>query len=151
MTDSELLAGFLAPSLTEKEWTHRAHVRVAWLLLESSKAASPPARLDLAFQRMRDGLHILNASHNVPDALTRGYHETITLAFLRVIDAARAETPSTDSDSFCNARPDLMTKAALLKHYSRERLTSAEAKARFIEPDLEPLPPLPAAPPPGPT
>lgn len=140
MNDAELLAAFLAPSLTEKEWTHRAHVRVAWLLLETTNAPTPRARLDLAFRRMRDGLHILNASHNVPDQLTRGYHETITHAFLRVIDAARRESPAADSEAFCAAHPELLNKFVLLKHYTRDRIMSAEAKASFIEPDLAPLP-----------
>ncbi|MGD9693675.1 MAG: hypothetical protein AB7G17_06520 [Phycisphaerales bacterium] len=144
MNDADLLAAFLAPSLPEKEWTHRAHIRVGWILLETTSAPTPRARLDRAFTRMRDGLHILNASHNVRDEPTRGYHETITLAFMRVLDAARREIHTPDSDSFCDARPDLMTKLVLLKHYSRERIMSAEAKARFIEPDLEPLPPLPS-------
>lgn len=144
MNDADLLAAFLAPSLPEKEWTHRAHIRVGWLLLETANAPTPRERLDLAFNRMRDGLHILNASLNVPDELTRGYHETITLAFLRVIDAARRAAPAQNSDAFCDAHPELLTKFALLKHYSRERIMSAEAKAAFLEPDLEPLPPLPS-------
>jgi len=144
VNDADLLAAFLAPTLPEKDWTHRAHIRVGWLLLETTNAPTPRARLEVAFIRMRDGLHVLNASHHVPDELTRGYHETITLAFMRVLDAARRETITADSDTFCDARTDLMTKAALLRHYSRERIMSAEAKARFIEPDLEPLPPLPS-------
>jgi hypothetical protein len=81
----------------------------------------------------------LNAKIGSPD----GYHETITVAFVRVI-ASRME--GGDYPTFRERNPELFdrTLTALLRHYTKERLHSPEARRAFIEPDVKPLP-LPAA------
>jgi hypothetical protein len=70
------------------------------------------------------------------------YHDTITMVFVRLI-AVRL-CPAEDFPSFRARNPDLFDRTfpALLKHYTPERLYSAEAKLGFVEPDLEPLLPV---------
>jgi hypothetical protein len=132
--DVQFLHSFEQRTLPFGEWTHRAHVRVAWLFLTRFP-------VDAAIERVRSGIQAYNTAHNVPEALERGYHETITVAFMRLIDARRNhEATATSFDAFCSAHPDLLDKRVLLQFYSRERITSAEAKRTFIEPDLCPLP-----------
>jgi hypothetical protein len=48
--------------------------------------------------------------------------------------------PCPTADAFLDQQSQLLSKRALLLFYSRDRLMSAEAKARFVEPDLAPLP-----------
>lgn len=134
MTDAEFLTAFESCSLPFKQWNHRAHVRVAYLYA---------SRLSLndAIGKMRSGVKTYNAVNDVPEAIDRGYHETITQAFMRLIFAANQRTgPHQSADEFCDQHPELLDKRALLRFYSRERIMSWEAKGEFIEPDLCSLP-----------
>jgi hypothetical protein len=141
MTDDKFLAAFEAATITRKDWTHEAHVRMAWLYL---------TRLPLgqALQKVRSGIRKLNAEFVRQDSLrcsppkgnSEGYHDTITVAFVRVI-ASRITTDE-DYPTFRDRHPDLFdrTLPALLCHYTKERLYSAEARKAFVEPDRQELP-----------
>lgn len=131
--DADLVAAFETAALPAEAWNHRAHVRVAFAFVRQSDFNS-------ALARMRTGLRALNAAHRVPHEVDRGYHETITVAFMRLIYAACRQQVFASSAEFCNRHPELMKKDALLHYYSHGRLASLEAKEAFIEPDLNPLP-----------
>ncbi len=81
-----------------------------------------------------------NARFRVPETASRGYHETITGAFLRLIYARCRADCYPSSQAFCDLNPDLLTKNALLHYYSRDCLASWAAKTTFLEPDLAQLP-----------
>ena len=93
---------------------------------------------------MRRGIKAYNAANNVPESATSGYNETTTVAFLRLIAATMAaysrEFPTPTADSFCDAHPQLMTRSVLRLFYSRRRRMHPDAKSKFVEPDLAPLP-----------
>lgn len=130
MTDDEFLAAFEAAAIPRPEWTHEAHVRMAWLYLTRRPFAD-------ALDRIRGGIKKLNgAIGGSPD----GYHETITVAFARVI-ASRLR-PGDDFPAFRTRHPDLLdrTLTALLRHYTKDRLFSPEARRGFLAPDREALP-----------
>jgi hypothetical protein len=140
MTDDEFLAGFEACTLARPVWTHEAHVRMAWLYLSQYSLAETT-------ERARSGIRKLNASFTSSqpskpqhESSTGGYHDTITVAFVRLI-AARFRA-SDSFDAFRERNPDLFdrTLTALHRHYTKDRLNSAEARINFIEPDLEKLP-----------
>lgn len=137
MTDSEFLRQFESCVLPFDQWTHRAHVKVAYLYL----SACPFAQ---ALERIRSAIKRYNAHNNVPENQTRGYNETTTRAMLQLVAAtmqAYASThPVSDADSFCDMHPQLMTKHALRLFYSPQRRMDPRAKAEFVEPDLAPLP-----------
>lgn len=137
MEDEALWGRFLAAELPHAEWTHEAHVRVAYLHVRRYT-------LDEAHLRMRAGIVRLNASHGLIESPERGYHETITRAWLALVAALPAEHGE-DSRSVVTRHASRLTRDALLRHYSRERLLSLAARARFLEPDREPLPEPPAA------
>jgi len=131
MTDDEFLAAFEACTLPRPEWTHEAHVRMAWLYFTRLPAAA-------AADRIRVGIRRYNASVG-----SDGYHETITVAFARVI-AARVRGGESFTD-FRDREPDLFDRksSALLRYYSDTLLHSPAAKLEFVEPDREPLPDYP--------
>ena len=135
--DSDLRAQFESCSLPQGAWTHRAHLRMAYLYALSLALPDSIARIRAAIKRF-------NASKHVPETLERGYHETITVAFMRLVHHAlsTAQSPFCNSDEFCDQNPHLLNKDALAKHYSRELLRSHEAKHKFVEPDRESLPDL---------
>lgn len=142
MTDTEFLTAFEAAAIDRKDWTHEAHVRMAWLYLTRLPFAT-------ALEKVRSGIRKLNAAY-VQAENTRckpadtenpaGYHDTITVAFVRVI-AGRLATDE-DYATFRDRHPDLFdrTLSALRRHYTKKRLRSAEARRGFVEPDREPLP-----------
>lgn len=134
ITDAELQAAFESCMLRFEAWTHRAHVRMAFLY-----ASQHP--LPAALVRMRTGIQAYNASRQIPEALDRGYHETMTVAFMRLVhDGLSRNGPFANSESFCERHPELLDKFVLRKFYSRKRIMTLEAKQRFVEPDLADLP-----------
>lgn len=128
MTDEVFPERFHRQAISYEEWTHEAHVRLAFLTLK----AHPPKE---ALLKVREGIQRLNAIIGVTG---RGYHETITQAFLRLV-GARLEQGET-WEVFKEKHPDLMTSWILARYYSLKRLDLPEAKAYFLEPDLLELP-----------
>ena len=137
MEDPQFLQSFETLSLPFAQWTHRAHVKVAFLYLR----ANP---FDEALAKIRKGIKAYNAVNNVPDGPDRGYNETTTRAFLHLIAATMAaygdSMPAATADAFCDAHPQLMTRNALRFFYSPRQRMHPLAKTQFIEPDLTPLP-----------
>ncbi len=131
--DEELWAAFTAAALPAADWTHRAHLRVAWMFLNRHP-------LDEAHVLMRVGIIRLNAFHGLVETPSRGYHETMTRLWLSLIAALMRTTGAPSSGAFVDACAGSLGKDAALRHYSRDRLTGVRARAVFVEPDLLPLP-----------
>ena len=131
LDDSALWHAFQDRTLPAAQWTHAAHLRVAWMHLARHE-------LDEAHLLMRVGIIRLNASHGLIETPQRGYHETLTRVWLVLVGAARRRSLGADSTSVL-AEPGL-DRAAPLAFYRRERLFSVEARTIFVTPDLAPLP-----------
>jgi len=131
-SDVRFLSAFERCELPEDQWTHLAHVRVAWLCL----SLEPPIS---ALERIREGILRYNT-----DVLRRRhkYHDTVTVAFTRIV--ARRMRNGECWGEFAERIGDLLNpeKPVLLLYYSQSLLYSAEARAGFVEPDLKKLPPL---------
>ncbi|MBS0195801.1 MAG: hypothetical protein JSR77_03500 [Planctomycetes bacterium] len=133
LTDSEFLDRFDSARLPGPDWTHEAHVRAAWLYLRQHQ-------LDEAHILIRVRIIRLNAFHNLNETPQHGYHDTLTRVMLMLVRHAMAGDPSADSLTFARRHAAAIGKEAVLRHYSRDLVNSAAARARFIEPDLAPLP-----------
>ncbi len=137
MDDLDLLRQFESLTLPLAEWTHRSHVKVAYLYLRRHPFAE-------ALEQMRARIKAYNAANQVPESPTRGYNETTTRAFLQIIFAVMqaygSAFPAADADAFCDAHPQLMSPQILRLFYSPERRMHPDAKTKFVEPDLAPLP-----------
>jgi hypothetical protein len=137
MDDEEFLRAFEQRTLPFDQWTHAAHVRVAFLYLRNLS-------FDAALVKMREGIKAYNAANNVPEGPTSGYNETTTAAFLHLIAATIAAYdqtfPTPDAQSFCDTHPQLMTRHILRLFYSPQRRMDPRGKETFVEPDLAPLP-----------
>jgi hypothetical protein len=132
MTDDEFLTAFEELRLPRILWTHEAHVRMAWLYLRQRP-------LDEVIPIVRRGIQRYNASLGNAE----GYHETITVASLVLIDHRLGSQAGKGSFAdFREVNPDLFDRnlSALLVYYSREILFSNQARQAFVEPDLFPLP-----------
>ncbi len=137
MTDDELLSAFESCTLPFAEWTHRAHVRVAYTYLRRHSFDDALAKLGTHIQRY-------NAHNKVEESPTSGYNETTTHAFTHLIAAvmrAYEKThPVATADEFCDMHPQLMTKHILRLFYSPQQRMHPDAKRQFIPPDLASLP-----------
>jgi len=131
----DLAARFAVPSLRRAEWTHVAHLAVgAWHVHRYGTAE--------ALTRVRDGIRRLNVSIGGANTESSGYHETITAAYITLLaeflEACSPGLPLAD----CLARlwtTPLAERDMLFTFYSRERLCSTDARARWVDPDLAPL------------
>ncbi|HMV82809.1 MAG TPA: hypothetical protein PLD20_30065 [Blastocatellia bacterium] len=114
---------------------HRAHMAVAcWYLICAPDAEAIP--------RIQEGIKRYAASQGVVATKERGYHETITLFWVRIIRSYLSK--ATLECSLVHLVNDLVTRYSdgkfPFEYYSRDRLMSWEAKTNWIEPDLKPLP-----------
>ncbi len=134
MEDEDFLARFEAAAFPIDEWHHREHIKAAYLYL----CRYP---FEIALERMRASIQALNAAHHVPESPTRGYHETTTQAWLRLVHTTLCEYgASVNADQFYEEHPELSQKKLLRLFYSRELLQSPRLKGEFVEPDLATLP-----------
>jgi hypothetical protein len=156
LSDEEFLRHFEACTLPYVHWTHRAHLRVAYLYVTRFG-------LEGAIPKVTAGIRAYNQSQGIADTPTGGYHETMTVAWLHLVAAMLAEygpTGAVDcrasaplaaaggapalqmspSEMFLEAQLQLREKKLLRLYYSRARFGSPEAKYSFVPPDLAPLP-----------
>src|SRR5439155_21141806 len=131
MDDAELVRQFENLTLPFSQWTHRAHVKVAYTYLKRHC-------FDEALTKMRAGVKTYNGHNKVPESPTSGYNETTTHAFLHLSAAtmrAYGEPFATpDADRFCDTHPQMMTRHSLRLFYSPQRRMDPRAKTEFIEP-----------------
>ena len=130
MDDDVFLEGFSRGEVDG--FTHLDHVRVVYLYTRR-------VGREAAVERTRAGLKALTGRLGVPEK----YHETMTVAWARLVGERAAADAGRDFSSFIHDNPCFGRKDLLEDYYSREVLFSAEARARFTEPDLRPLPPVP--------
>jgi hypothetical protein len=130
----ELVRRFEDCTLPREEWTHAAHLTVAlWHLLQFDWPE--------ALARVRRGIKRYNAAHGIVTTPTGGYHETLTIFWLRTV-RAYLEAERNEARALVHLANELAAtadKGLPLRHYTRERLFSPEARATWVEPDLEPL------------
>jgi hypothetical protein len=132
---------FQACALSREEWTHEAHLAVGlWHVVRYGR--------EEALVRLRAGIRALNESNGVANSATGGYHETITGAYVRLLDAFLAARPAGGADSLqdgCDAllAGPIADRKILLRHYSQGLLMSPHARAEWVEPDLAPLTAVP--------
>jgi hypothetical protein len=124
---AELVRLFESCELPGERWTHRAHLAVAatYLLRYPLSEASDRARTHI--QR-----------YNQSRGNRTGYHETITILFMRLVARELATDPP-NLHSLVNGLAGRFRIDWLLAFYSKDRLWSDEARAVFVGPDLRPL------------
>jgi hypothetical protein len=93
---------------------------------------------------VRDGIQEVNAAHGVATTPSGGYHETITRFYLRVICGYVANEERDAGGNWAVRVNRLLqrygAKDLPLRHYTKERLMSVEARFGWVEPDLLSLP-----------
>ncbi|MES1171745.1 MAG: hypothetical protein ABUL77_00785 [Bacteroidota bacterium] len=126
---------FQSQAIPRERWTHAAHLSVGAWHVDRFGA-------DEAIARLRTGIRALNDRHGTANTTTSGYHETITVAYARLIEEFLAAFAP---GLLLAARVDhllaspLSQPSFLLRFWSRPSLMSEAARAAWVPPDLAPL------------
>jgi hypothetical protein len=131
------LRAFETGAVDPARFPHAEHVRVGYEMLSRYSFGD-------AVSRFSRGLKLLAAKAGKP----RLYHETITVAFLALINERRAQNPGENWSEFQAKNADLFDKRCLEKWYATEQLESDLARRTFCLPKPLPAPPgsLPVSP-----
>jgi hypothetical protein len=141
LNDAEFLQQFESAAWPYAEWHHRQHIKVAYLYLRRLS-------IEAASVHIRERIKAYNAAKQVKESPLSGYHETMTQAWLRLVYFTLCEYgPAEHAESFYEQHPQLWGVKVLRFYYTKERFTSAEAKAEFLAPDIAPLPQSKKSPP----
>lgn len=132
-TDAEvgLLQAFEDCTLPPARFSHRLHLAFGWHYLQRHGF---PAGAALFCERLRAYVTAVGAAAK--------YHETITWAYLTLMNEERVLRASAgeDFESMIRRRPDLLDHrdGALTQCYSREQLESETARRVFMLPRIAP-------------
>jgi hypothetical protein len=131
-----LLVGFENCSLPKPMWTHRAHLAVALYYCERHSD-------EQALRLMREGIQRYNVATGGVNTDSVGYHETITRFYVWLVNQCVRNGKLTGglADRVNGLYARYGGRDLPLRHWSRERLTSVEARREWVEPDVLPLPP----------
>ena len=121
-------------TLPIEKWTHQAHLVVAiWYLRNYNKSE--------ATCLLRSGIISYNVAVGTKNSATSGYHETITLFWIRLINKFVEEHKYLEiselTELFLNSR--FAEKTIFFEYYTKERLFSTEARANWVAPDIKSL------------
>ncbi|WP_374653269.1 hypothetical protein [Dongia sp.] len=128
MNDQDFLAALEDCTLPPADFSHAAHIRAGFLYLRHGDFAE-------ALGAMRRAIKTFAASIGKEGL----YHETITVAFMTLINERMAADPSlSDWPAFAARNGDLFAGDILCRFYSRERLEDPLARRVFLLPDRAP-------------
>lgn len=121
-------------TLQRSNWNHAAHLIIAlWYLTHYPELE--------AVNNIRDRIKKYNSAMGIQTTKNSGYHETITLFWIKIVQQYLATNSANNSFvELANNLVKLYENSALpFEYYSREYLMSWSARINWIEPDLKPL------------
>ncbi|AFY58752.1 hypothetical protein Riv7116_6413 [Rivularia sp. PCC 7116] len=129
-----LIAKFENFTLPRSEWNHQAHLTVAlWYLNRDDEQE--------AINIIRQSIQRYNAAMGIKTTKDGGYHETLTLFWVRMVshylsvNKEKSSIPETTIAIYRIYRD----KHLPFQYYSRDLLMSWEARTNWVEPDFKPL------------
>lgn len=127
--DEAFVAAFEGGAIANQRFHHRDHLRLAWVQIQRHG-------LDRATESVTSMIRHFAAHHGSADR----YNDTMTRFWLRVVGIATGRHPELRFDALMEAEPHLLEKTLPFRHWSRELIMANEAKQRWTEPDLLPIP-----------
>ncbi len=126
-----IVESFENGTISRDDWRHAEHLIVVFYYLSHND-------FETALTKMRNGIFNLLKAFEVD--LTKemeGYHETLTVFWMRTVDDCRTSKNGSSFVEICNELTEKFDKNYPLRFYSRELLFSDKARAEFVEADLE--------------
>lgn len=130
----EFLAAFENGTLPKAEWTHGAHLLTgACYVHELGEAA--------ATDKMRECVQRYNLVVGGQNTDTSGYHETITVAWIKLLAKLLRETQPIARATFARLALERFERdrGILQRHYDFDLVNSVEARKQWVPPTLTPL------------
>ena len=97
MSDNEFLQQIEACTLPREAFTHKNHVRLAWLYLTDSTVLDPDARIAATIQRYATSI-----------GKPTKFDHSLTMRWMRRVEAAIAATPAESCEEFITAQRELL-------------------------------------------
>src|SRR5437868_319568 len=121
LTDAALVAALEGARPGSFQFRHREHIRAAFVYLVRHPDFAEAAH------RFRGALRRFAAAHGAPDR----YHETVTWAYLALINERMRGAFPGGSEEFLRQHPELLDGRALLsRHYDVDALLRSTAARR---------------------
>jgi len=130
-----LVTQFKNKTLPKAQWTHSAHLAVAFWYAGHFRLREP------TIQHLRADIRAFNEASGTENTDQSGYHETLTIFWVETVFAFIQNHPQkTAADLFDSF---LGTPCAVAdfprQFYSSDLLFSKNARRHWVEPDLRPL------------
>jgi hypothetical protein len=131
---ADFVAQFEAGTLPKERWTHGAHLLTgAWYVHTLG--------VEAATARMRERVKAYNLAVGGMNTETAGYHETLTVFWIKRLALFRQQQGDPARVAFCAAavREFEGRRGILREFYGFDVIASREARLAWIAPDLEEL------------
>lgn len=127
---AEVVRSFEDATISRDKWKHAEHLTVALHYLNLHDIVTATAK-------MRDGIFRLLKAFEIDLSKEMPYHETLTVFWMRTVADFNASKNGTSLVEKANELVATYDKEYPLRFYSREYLFSDEARARFVDGDIE--------------
>ncbi len=129
-SDIEFIEAFEKAVLNPKLFNHEAHLRLAWIYLQSYGEQK-------AIEKTCSAIEHFDIVYGNGDK----FHTTLTVASVKVVNHFIKKSEATSFFDFIEAFPQLKMafRKFLEQHYTPEALTHEKAKANYIPPDFLPF------------
>ena len=132
--DEEFLAAFEAGRIANQSFHHRDHLRLAWIQIRRLGLERASESVTLAIRHF--------AAHH---GQANRYHDTMTRFWLYAVAIGIDRHPDLTFDDLLAAESHLLDKNLPSLHWSHQRMSSDEARGRWVEPDLISMPQIRSA------
>jgi hypothetical protein len=129
------IAAFEDGTLPKSRWTHAAHVLTGSCYVHAFGE-------QVALDRMRAKVSAYNVAVGGQNTPTSGYHETVTVLWIKILTAFRREHPALARAPFAVLAVEKFAsqKDILSRYYDFDIVASPDARRTWQPPTLLPLP-----------
>lgn len=132
--DEIFIQSFEEATLPFEDWTHEAHLRMAWTYIkERGREGAEPL--------IKSGIKKYNEKNL--DKIKTGYSETITMFYIFAVSDAIKQTPNVSEmtfEEFLKQNGHLLDRSLMYEYYDRDIIGDPVSKTEFILPNKKRLP-----------
>ena len=129
---NRLVSQFSNKTLPKNQWTHQAHIVVGlWHNYHYD--------FDEALELVKSKIKAYNLSVGTANMDDSGYHETITIFWMRLTKFFLMDHPNKEIEEICNLflKSTYASKTYPFEYYSRECLFNKKARKEWVDGDLK--------------
>jgi hypothetical protein len=125
------LTAFEGCTLPKERWTHGAHLLTGACYVHGLGREAALAKMRICVRRYNESVGGKNTE-------TSGYHETITVMWIRLLDGLLRESPAMERAPFARLAVERFVgeKDVFRRYYDFDVVGSVEARRRWVEPNL---------------